>query len=787
MSNNLESQSKSIFDKNVSRRGFLKGAALGAAGLAALRYLPAAAQSDSEVATATSEQEPLNSWDNLPIVDGEPNLVGELDLRNVYAITKGVNFRTENSTRGNNTTVIENLPVGAILEGLPDRENLPDLDPASTLLWNEMNLVYNGTVLEETKNGYVAQGYFAPATEVPAELAERYATSTEISDSNTELVASSFTSVFDKFGGTEDFSNAVAAAWGVKLTAGETFSETTTESSLRAWQLAVSIAAAGIKGDDVSEIVDVGELAGESSAIKLYRKVNGNSIDVIGRAVNPQAEKHTDLFVISRFENDEKKGQIVKSVGFTTPEGFAAAYPELAQLAPEFTAMTGDGVDDLMAEIVDIDQAKVFLAELNAFAPKANTEKGSTAEYRREGSSRYSSVVTDVEGQEIRHSTYFKKGKKGMWVDTWNAKDGEKELPLWALAGSNGPQIGAQVLHYELSEFGPNTYSKTFVRDFDTMVVDGELELANEYVGILKQEPENLKEVLTKIQTGEVDLITTDPKDLIGFDFKALNKLFKFAEQNGINTELHHAVTDAPQWLIDGYRSGKYSATDVGTFLKLVSSAIAHKGKGIASVYSVATDTAAQRLWGDHGTPTRFWEEVLGPTFIDTAAEAIQSIDPEAALLINEDYIHDQQEGAQVQLSQEIYNTADRLLRKGIHINIGMQMTLDTAKQTSAANISRQMRWFADGLSNVATSQGLPPVRVFVTEARVKGNGSYAQKAPHFAAALQACKDVGPDVCASFSTFGFTDASDVWIPGMPFDDKYQSTEVYDAMANVLKS
>ena len=519
---------KSIFNKSISRRGFLRGIGTGVAALAAMKYAPVLAAPEAKGASAETT---TNGWGELPVVSGEPAREGQVVMpeAGVMRFDNGMNSRDKNTTVGTTATRRE---AGTYFEVRPGEENMPDAENDARYTWTGGNIVLDpaiGVIYDPAARThiYVANNQgnttlLTDADQLPNSLQEIYRVPVEPVPATSEFAVSGVTSVFDKFGGTEVFSQQTAKAWGIEIENDTTLLEMTADSPLYAWQYATAIAASGTSPEAQSEVVDVGLLAGETSALSFYRHVNkDNTVDVIGRAVNSDAEDNNDIFIIARYENNPVVGTRVQGVGFTTPEGLASAYGEDADtIAQSVTALTGEEVETLMTELNETKKARVFLAgkDLDSqFAPKV-TGKG---DFRYERRGDYYFAVDQTTGKE---KVYVP--NKREWVVSEEPEKMRELIDMLDIA------VGNQTLWEGLVDGRISKEYMSSLRHMNQVVIDGDIEW-------------------NKVYPNGQELVRSDRAD----------KVIEFADMNKMKIQGHHLVwglhspgflSKVPDWLANG-------------------------------------------------------------------------------------------------------------------------------------------------------------------------------------------------------------------------------------------
>ncbi|QQS44412.1 endo-1,4-beta-xylanase [Candidatus Roizmanbacteria bacterium] len=618
MSHNLEANNgnneKSIFNRSFSRRRFLQGMGTTAAALAAMKFAPAIAAPEAQDIGAEQDG---NGWGELPIVSGEPAREGQVVMpeAGVMRFDNGMNSRDKNTTVGTTKTARQ---AGTFFEVKPGEENMLDAENDPRYTWTGGDIVLDPTVgvIEDPaarEHIYVANNQgnttlLTEANQLPGVLQDLYRVPAEAVPATSEFAVSGITAVFDKFGGTEEFSEQTAKAWGVEIPDGTTFSEMTVDSPLHAWQYATAIAASGTSPEAQNEVVDVGFLAGETSPLAFYRHINkDNTVDVIGRAINADADDNNDIFIITRYENSPVVGTRVQGVGFTTPEGLAAAYgDEAGTIADSVTALSGTGTEELMTELNDPKKTKktrVFLAGKDIdsqFAPKVT----GNGDFRYERRGDYYFAVDHTTGKE---KIYVPNQKE--WVVL-----GEPEK-MRELVDMLDISVGNQTLWEGLVDGRISKEYMSSLRHMNQVVIDGDIEW-------------------NKVYPNGQELVRSDRAD----------KVIEFADMNKMAIQGHHLVwglhspgflSKVPDWLANG----SFTREQINAIIS------GHIEQTIAfypevSSWSVVNEPRLDNIdiFTKHGgteNVTVNGETFTIPAYIRPALEAARIANPTATLFIN--------------------------------------------------------------------------------------------------------------------------------------------------------
>ncbi|MDO8471877.1 MAG: endo-1,4-beta-xylanase [bacterium] len=268
------------------------------------------------------------------------------------------------------------------------------------------------------------------------------------------------------------------------------------------------------------------------------------------------------------------------------------------------------------------------------------------------------------------------------------------------------------------------------------------------------------------------------------FDFADLDRVFDFAEQNGMPVRVQHLLWGDDKWLPDWLTKGNFSDKELLAIIHNHIQTVGNRYKGRVREYTVVNEAFSREL--ETGGNKDWWGQQLGRQYIDQAFLWAHETDPNAILILND--FGNETEG---EISNLMYDYIKGAKSRGIPIDaIGMQMHISgtnvPAKEKVVANMRR--------LSNLG-------ITVYVTEFDVNMHDTsrnkkvkYADQAKIYSEMLGACLEVGPDICPNFGYLGLIDRqswyNDIGLndanPLMFFDD-YTPKPAFYAVRQTLEN
>jgi endo-1,4-beta-xylanase len=243
------------------------------------------------------------------------------------------------------------------------------------------------------------------------------------------------------------------------------------------------------------------------------------------------------------------------------------------------------------------------------------------------------------------------------------------------------------------------------------------------------------------------------------FDFDHLDQVFAFAKQHDMPVRVQHLVWGEEKWLPQWLKQGDYSRQELLVLLEQHIAVVAERYKGKVREYSVVNEAHSRKL--EKGGNRDWWGERLGTEYIDSAFHAARAADPDAVLILN-DFGNE----SMSDITGLIYTYVENALDKGVPIDaIGMQMHIDGATPPSKDEVMKTMRRFAElGLKVYVTEFDVNMHMVHETpveESRIQ--------AAIYRDMLEACLEVGPNICPNFGFLGLTDRQS-WYRGIGIKD-----------------
>lgn len=234
-------------------------------------------------------------------------------------------------------------------------------------------------------------------------------------------------------------------------------------------------------------------------------------------------------------------------------------------------------------------------------------------------------------------------------------------------------------------------------------------------------------------------------------DYRTVDTIVEFAEENSMNVQLHHLVWGdrvvLPQWLTEG----DHTKEELLKILEQHITETVSRYKGRIREYTVINEatTEAQHIYGLKS----WWQEKLGddPKLIDNYFRWAHRADPEAKLIMNDFYNETKNS-----TSDAMYAYIKDAKARGVPIHgVGMQLHVDASRPPEKKAVIENMRRFA--------ALGTP---VYITEFDVNTNsvkGSAAYKSQLESQItydmVRAC--VESRACVSFTVFGVTSKNDL--------------------------
>lgn len=302
--------------------------------------------------------------------------------------------------------------------------------------------------------------------------------------------------------------------------------------------------------------------------------------------------------------------------------------------------------------------------------------------------------------------------------------------PLKELAERRGIDIGSFASLKYLRE---RAYSSILASEFEYVIIDGEPNWRFE------------------------DHALRPTKDT--FDFADMDQVFDFADQNDMPVRVQHMLWGDDKWLPDWLTQGNFSRAELLDIIHNHIKTVGARYKGKVREYTVVNEAFSREL--KTGGNEDWWGKNLGREYIDNAFLWAREADPSAILILND--FGNETEG---EISNLMYDYIKDAKSRGIPIDaLGMQMHISNSNPPSTEKVVSNMKRFAD--------LGL---KIYITEFDVNMHNAAgseeekdARQAEIYVDMLNACLQVGPNVCPNFGFLGLIDRQS-WYNGIGLDD-----------------
>lgn len=302
--------------------------------------------------------------------------------------------------------------------------------------------------------------------------------------------------------------------------------------------------------------------------------------------------------------------------------------------------------------------------------------------------------------------------------------------PLKELAERRGIQIGS---FGSLKYLRERAYTDILASEFEYVIIDGEPNWKFE------------------------DFTLRPTKDT--FDFRNLDAVFAFADENDMPVRVQHLLWGDEKWLPDWLKNGNFTREQLLAIINNHIATVGARYKGKVREYTVVNEAFSRKL--KTGGNLDWWGERLGYDYIDTAFLAARKADPNAILILND--FGNETKG---DISNLMYDYIKDAKARGIPIDaLGMQMHISGTNAPSKEEVMSNMKRF--------TELG---VKIYITEFDVNMHdvqGSDDEKdtkqAKIYSDMLGACLGVGANVCPNFGFLGLVDRQS-WYNGIGLDD-----------------
>lgn len=302
--------------------------------------------------------------------------------------------------------------------------------------------------------------------------------------------------------------------------------------------------------------------------------------------------------------------------------------------------------------------------------------------------------------------------------------------PLKELAERKGIQVGSFASLKYLRE---RPYSEILADEFEYAIIDGEPNWHFE------------------------DFTLRPARDQ--YDFNHMDQVFNFADDQDMPVRVQHLLWGDEKWLPEWLKQGNFSREELMQIIHDHIMTVGARYKGKVREYTVVNEAFSRKLVT--GGNRDWWGERLGFDYIDAAFRWAREADPNAKLILND--FGNEYDG---EIADLMYDYAKGALARGVPIDgIGMQMHIDGNSAKSKEEVMATMRRFAE--------LGL---KIYVTEFDVNMHKVEKDKdeedqlqANIYRDMMQACIEVGPDVCPNFGFLGLIDRQS-WYRGIGLED-----------------
>lgn len=248
------------------------------------------------------------------------------------------------------------------------------------------------------------------------------------------------------------------------------------------------------------------------------------------------------------------------------------------------------------------------------------------------------------------------------------------------------------------------------------------------------------------------------PKGPNQYNFKQMDQVMTFTQQNNMPIQAHHYLWGEEKWLPEWLKSGNYNQAQLNDLIKDHILTVGGRYKGQIKEWTVVNEafTRGQNMyglndwWGDH---------MGGKGYIDDAFIWARQADPSSKLILNDfnnEGIND--------ISNEMHTYIKDAKARGVPIDgIGMQMHIDGTHPTTKDEVVSNMKRFGDlGVGVYVTEFDINMNDVPAGSAekdRIAGNIYYEM--------MRSC--IESKVCKSFAYLGITD-KETWYNHMGLKD-----------------
>jgi len=279
------------------------------------------------------------------------------------------------------------------------------------------------------------------------------------------------------------------------------------------------------------------------------------------------------------------------------------------------------------------------------------------------------------------------------------------------------------------------------------------------------------------------------------YDFSSLDRTVDYAIQHGWRVRASHLVWGAvesnaiPDWLL----KGNFTRDEYIQILEQHVKTMVGRYKGRVQEWSIANEAPSRSFYS-----VDFWNNKIGPDYIEMAFRWAKETDPNSILIFNDGNNESPRDRDSSRTVDKMYYTVKKLKEEGVPIDVvGMQMHLLLKYSSPIAPKKDDV---------IATMQKFAAlgVRIYITEFDVdltKRTGTQSEKweyeAQIYREMLEACLE--SKVCDSFATWGISDSTS-WITcqnqgcvqepnadPLMFDKEFNPKPAYFAVRDVLQN
>jgi endo-1,4-beta-xylanase len=283
------------------------------------------------------------------------------------------------------------------------------------------------------------------------------------------------------------------------------------------------------------------------------------------------------------------------------------------------------------------------------------------------------------------------------------------------------------------------------------------------------------------------------------YDFSILDREVDYAVKQGWRVRASHLIWGDSVTIPDWLKNGRFTRDEYIGFLKEYVQTVVTRYKGRVHEWSIANEAISRSCNACKGG-TDFWNEKIGPEYIEMAFRWTREIDPDAILILNDTNNEAPRDSQTSAVVDQMYSRIKELKSKGVPVDVvGMEMHL-LMKYSSPIAPKKD-----DVLATMLKIADLG-VKIYITEFDVDIHnqpGTPGERlefqAGLYRDMLEACLE--STVCESFTTWGVSDSTswltyvcpESWCINQPdadplmFDREYHPKPAYFAVRDVLQN